>query len=383
MAVCKRCGKKGLFLHVNADGLCKKCIGQQEALLAGKKKAVLAQGTDYIKLIVSLYNSAHNYHESDDFDHAMEQCTQIRETIKKLSELDYLKNIMGLNIKYDSTFDRGHDFGKIPGLNAIINKDDPTYPNNIIEKLYKLIDNCEKYIINTHEIALKKAAFLPTLECIELYPIELSSEKIKKNTLSNIEDITFSSITKKSNYERLGFFTVVDVETTGLTASRDEIIEVAAIRFEEWIPICKFETFIKPKKEISPEITDINGITNDMVANAPSIQAVIPALSDFIGKSAIVGHNLLFDIKFLYKNGLDFFEVKRKYYDTLELARKILTKAKSSNDIYGDVSDHKLTTLCDYYSIRDNHYAHRAASDCLATGYLFNIFVKERIGIDE
>ena len=39
MAVCKRCGKKGLFLHVNADGLCKKCIGQQEALLAGKKKA--------------------------------------------------------------------------------------------------------------------------------------------------------------------------------------------------------------------------------------------------------------------------------------------------------------------------------------------------------
>lgn len=43
MAVCKRCGKKGLFLHVNADGLCKKCIGQQEALLAGKKKAVLAQ----------------------------------------------------------------------------------------------------------------------------------------------------------------------------------------------------------------------------------------------------------------------------------------------------------------------------------------------------
>ena len=110
---------------------------------------------------------------------------------------------------------------------------------------------------------------------------------------------------------------------------------------------------------------------------------MIPALSDFIGKSAIVGHNLLFDIKFLYKNGLDFFEVKRKYYDTLELARKILTKAKSSNDIYGDVSDHKLTTLCDYYSIRDNHYAHRAASDCLATGYLFNIFVKERIGIDE
>ncbi len=366
MAVCKKCGKKGLFLHVNAEGLCKKCIGQQEALLAGKKKAVLAQGTDYIKLIVSLYNSADNYHEADDFDHAMEQCTQIRETIKKLSELDYLKNIMDQNIKYE-----------------IIHKDDPTYPNNIIEKLYKLIDNCEKYIINTHEIALKKATFLPTLESIELYPIELSSEKIKKNALSNIEDITFSSITKKSNYERLGFFTVVDVETTGLTASRDEIIEVAAIRFEEWIPVCKFETFIKPKKEITPEITDINGITNDMVANAPSIQAVIPALSDFIGKSAIVGHNLLFDIKFLYKNGLDFFEVKRKYYDTLELAKKILTKAKSSYDIYGDVDNYKLTTLCDYYSIRDNHYAHRAASDCLATGYLFNIFVKERIGIDE
>lgn len=158
MAVCKKCGKKGLFLHVNAEGLCKKCIGQHEALLAGKKKAVLAQGTNYIKLIVSLYNSAHNYHESDDFDHAMEQCTQIRETIKKLSELDYLKNIMDLNIKYDSNFDRDHDFGKIPGLYEIIHKDDATYPNNIIEILYKLTTLCDYYSIRDNYYAHRAAS---------------------------------------------------------------------------------------------------------------------------------------------------------------------------------------------------------------------------------
>lgn len=103
----------------------------------------------------------------------------------------------------------------------------------------------------------------------------------------------------------------------------------------------------------------------------------------------MVGHNLPFDLNFLYRNGLNILAKKRKYFDTLELAKKVVkgpTKRWNSDtagyvtdfNIDYEVENHKLETLCDYFEIRDNSSAHRALSDCLATGYLFQSLVSLR-----
>lgn len=108
------------------------------------------------------------------------------------------------------------------------------------------------------------------------------------------------------------------------------------------------------------------GVTADeMVEEAPSIASVIRDFDSFIGSDNLVGHNLPFDLGFLDYAGSDYFSVKRKYYDTLNLA-KLLNLS---------VRDNKLTTLCEHFYIRDNSSAHRSASDALAAGLLFKKLV--------
>lgn len=111
---------------------------------------------------------------------------------------------------------------------------------------------------------------------------------------------------------------------------------------------------------IPQEATEINNITDDMVAGCPTIKEVLPSLEKFIGKSNLLGHNLKFDLRFLYKYGYDFSKEKRKYYDTLEIARTKLKKFNrykyyNSDSYYDwDVYDYKLDTLCEYYNISRN-----------------------------
>ena len=152
------------------------------------------------------------------------------------------------------------------------------------------------------------------------------------------------------------------------------------------------DTLLNPGKHIPDKASAINNITDDMVADAPAFMQIIDSLNAFVGKSNIVGHNLPFDLKFLYRYGYDFTANKRRYYDTCEIAKKTLKKPKLKwdkdfdeyvidYDCDYDVEDYKLTTLCDYYQIRDNMFAHRALSDALATGELFKCLAKDRIGI--
>ena len=93
-------------------------------------------------------------------------------------------------------------------------------------------------------------------------------------------------------------FVVFDLETTGLNAVTNEIIEIGAIRFDTNKPVEVFHTFIKPYKKISAKITSINGITNKMVEGCPTIEEVLPRFIDFIGDDVLVAHNSDFDMKF-------------------------------------------------------------------------------------
>ena len=96
----------------------------------------------------------------------------------------------------------------------------------------------------------------------------------------------------KSLLEFLTDYTVIDIETTGLYSEFDEILELSAVKYRNNKMIDKFTTLVRPEEEIDEYITDLTGITNEMVANAPSIEEALPKYLDFIGTDIVVGHNV-------------------------------------------------------------------------------------------
>lgn len=216
------------------------------------------------------------------------------------------------------------------------------------------------------------------LDSLPRYPITLSSQKLAHRLVANLDDIKFSNITPKGTYNE---FVVFDTETTGLSASRDKIIELAAVRFVNGHPIEVFETFVNPGRSIPAEATKVNHITDEMLADAPTIAQVLPCFDAFVGKSAVVAHNLAFDLKFVHHAGSAIIDTKRKYYCTYEQSKKMVKgpKYKYGEADYSncDVDDYKLGTLCEYYNITIPGQ-HRAAADAIATGKLFLALIDEK-----
>ena len=113
----------------------------------------------------------------------------------------------------------------------------------------------------------------------------------------------------------------LDLETTGLDPTKDAIIEIGAVRFTPHRVEDEWTTLIHPGRRIPPFITQLTGITDQMVLQSPPITAVIPELARFIGRSAILGHNVKFDLSFLkrYK-----FLENNDVLDTYDLASVLL-----------------------------------------------------------
>lgn len=221
-------------------------------------------------------------------------------------------------------------------------------------------------------------------------PIEknVGEKNNKQHTRKQNQQFKMTNVTIRTNLDKLCNFVAVDCETTGLSAERDAIIEIAAIRFEKWQPVDEFSTLINPKRNIPPKVSSINHITNDMVLGAPTIDDVLPLFEDFIGKYPLVGHNLPFDLGFIQNAGLDLLAQNRRYYDTLQLVDRVLTKPGSKRwdkelgysvkvEDY-DVENFKLGTLCEYFNV-DIDNAHRALSDARATGFLFKKIVDAKL----
>lgn len=153
-------------------------------------------------------------------------------------------------------------------------------------------------------------------------------------------------------------FTLIDLETTGLDPSREAIIEISALKVRGGKVVDEFDTLVNPEFEIGSFITELTGITDEMLEDAPTIGHVLPEIYGFIGDDIIMGHNVNFDINFLYDNieGCLDDSLCNDYVDTLRLARKILP----------ELEHHR---LCDISSALDVKVetAHRALSDCYTT----------------
>lgn len=169
-------------------------------------------------------------------------------------------------------------------------------------------------------------------------------------------------------------YVAVDVETTGLEAGKDRIIEIAGQRFEKnaqgvFQPTESFQAFIKPPFEISEKITELTGITQTQLEQeGRESKEVMQAFASFVGQDLLCAHNALFDLGFLrYEAYRDVGEadVKIKFnqaiVDTVALARAFFPK----------LFNHKLSTVAKYLGIPlENH--HRALDDARASGYILS-----------
>ena len=122
----------------------------------------------------------------------------------------------------------------------------------------------------------------------------------------------------------------LDIETTGLDPQKDAIIEIGAVRFNGHRIEGEWETLIHPGRPVPPFITQLTGITDQMLLKAPAVQDVLPDLVRFVGDSPILGHSIGFDISFLRKQKRELF-AGNEIVDTYELASILLPEAGRYN----------------------------------------------------
>ncbi|MCY3976518.1 MAG: exonuclease domain-containing protein [Chloroflexi bacterium] len=154
-----------------------------------------------------------------------------------------------------------------------------------------------------------------------------------------------------------GGYIAFDLETTGLDAASDEIIEIGIARFVGGEVVEQFQSLVKPSIPIPPEITQLTGIDSEDVEDQPRIQEIVADVASFIGDLPVVAHNVQFDVSFLSKHhSLD----RNLAIDTVELASILLPSSPRYN----------LSTLATALGI-ELERAHRAFDDALATGFLY------------
>ncbi len=148
-------------------------------------------------------------------------------------------------------------------------------------------------------------------------------------------------------------FIIFDIETTGLSPLTCGITQIGAMRYKAGEITDRFDTFVNPGMPIPARITELTGITDEMVLNAPSEDAAVKAFLDFAAGDMLVAHNASFDVSFIRRVASDNRIVfDNAYLDTVALSRYLNP----------DVSNHKLDTLAKYFKLGEFDH-HRADAD--------------------
>ncbi len=157
-------------------------------------------------------------------------------------------------------------------------------------------------------------------------------------------------------------YTVIDIETTGLSSEWNEIIELAAIKCCNGNPVNNFHTLVKPSRPIDPFITELTGINDEMVEHAPRIDNVLGDFLSFVGDDIVVGHNISFDVNFIYDISIKLFNrpFSNDHINTVRFANKLLPELPHKT----------LNCVCKHFSI-STHGSHRALKDCELTNSIF------------
>ena len=156
-------------------------------------------------------------------------------------------------------------------------------------------------------------------------------------------------------------FVILDIETTGISTKSDKIIEIAAIKFANFQPVSEFVSLVNPQMALPDDISQLTGITQRELLDAPLWETVQPEFLDFIRDLPLIGHNIrCFDIPFL--NCAIGSELCNPVIDTLDYSRHVLPQLPS----------HKLSYLKSAFSINVEK-SHRAMDDVRTTAHLLAI----------
>lgn len=166
-------------------------------------------------------------------------------------------------------------------------------------------------------------------------------------------------------------FVCFDIETTGLNPQADKVIEIGAVKVKDKKIVEFFSELINPGVKLSPLITNLTGISDDMLKDADTEEQVIQKFVDFTEDYVVIGHNIMFDYSFIktaagrihagkIHSGIIHSGFEKRGIDTLELCRKL----------HGNLESRSLESMCRYYNINNEH-AHRAYEDAKATVMLY------------
>jgi DNA polymerase-3 subunit epsilon len=163
-----------------------------------------------------------------------------------------------------------------------------------------------------------------------------------------------------------GVFTAFDTETTGLDSALERVVEIGAIRFDRRGVISRFNVLIHPEKPMPPEVTKINGITDELLKGKPVSALVLPDFLAFIKESTLVAHNAQFDVSFLNAelSRCRLPPLNNPLVDTLSLAKKT----------FPNVGKYALQFLAEYFGIESKN-AHRAEDDARVCMELFSVCI--------
>ena len=208
----------------------------------------------------------------------------------------------------------------------------------------------------------------------------LTAEKIGQKVIWGMEayfvNNTAGAIYGHCEEPMNGEAVVFDIETTGLSNQNDRMTEIGAVRIQNGQVVDVFNTFVNPGMPIPENITELTGITDDMVKDAPSESEALDAFFAFLGQSPrgipgedalLIAHNADFDTGFIRaaatRSGRKF---QNPYLDTLALSRFLLP----------DLKKHKLDSLADHYGLGDfNH--HRASDDAAMLAAIYACMLRD------
>ena len=166
-------------------------------------------------------------------------------------------------------------------------------------------------------------------------------------------------------------YIVFDIETTGLNVTKDELIQISAVKIEKGEKIDSFNEYITPSQPLSDFIKEITNITDEDIVNSKSLPEVLQNFLDFVQDSVLIAHNITFEMEFLQEKlkNCHYLPLGNTYIDSLELACRI----------YPDRKKHGLVSLIQDFLNSEDYSGQGCLADVNALCELFLIMLKETL----